>query len=115
MSELENEHDIWGFEFTCIHEWKGKIRKVTDGSSGIYYPTEEILVSQKWIENLGFYVHEFTEAAIIQVFDRLKFDYMAKVHYKGYKSTYIAHFISLFGENNGCCLEPATKKYTTRW
>jgi len=120
MSELDDDerresHDILGFEFTCIHEWKGKVRNVTDAYSGIYYPTEEIRVSIKWVENLGFWVHEMTEATIIQVLDRLNFDYITKVHYEGYKSTYIAHFISCFGANNGCSLVPATRKNTARW
>lgn len=116
MSELEN-HDIWGFKFFSVREWKGKEKKVSDGRSGIYYSIEEVWVSPRWIENLGFYVHEFTEATIIQIFDRLGLDYNAKVHYKkwGFKSTYIVHFISPLGTNNGCNLEPATHKNTARW
>jgi hypothetical protein len=111
----KENRDIRTFKFTCVHDWRGQVSKVTDGCSGIYYPMEEIRVSPKWVENLGFWVHEFAEAALIEVLTKMKYDYHVKVQYAEFKSTYIAHFITPLGGNNGCNLEPATKKNTIRW
>ena len=108
------EHDILSFSFSCISDYGGR-HLITNGDSGIYYPISEIRISPQYVENLGFYVHEFSEASIIQLLIEWGFDYHSKVEFKGFKSTYIAHFITPFGTNNGCNLRPATKKDTARW
>lgn len=114
---FEYNHNILTFKFVCIHEWKGVIRPVYKSESGIFYPIEEIRIAPEWVENLGFWIHEFGEVALIQVLDKMGIDYHTKVHFEkqGFKSTYLAHFISPYGSNNNCCLEPSIRKNYPRW
>jgi hypothetical protein len=125
-------YDISNFQFTCVHEcseWKwdvckhcrsrhrckDHIRPVYPSEEGISYPTEKIEVSLVHAQDLGIYVHEFTEATIIQIMNRWRKYWYAGVHFKGYGDTYISHFICLYGTNNGNCLEPVTKRNKPKW
>jgi hypothetical protein len=72
-------------------------------------------VSLVHAQDLGIYVHEFTEATIIQIMNRWRKYWYAGVHFKGYGDTYISHFICLYGTNNGNCLEPVTKRNKPKW
>lgn len=124
--------DITTYKFTCLHkcsEWKWDkcghcrsrnkckkhIRPITLTEEGISYPTQEIEVSFFHSQDLGTYVHEFTEDTIIKIFRSWRKDWYAGVKFKGYGDTYIVHFITLFGTNNGKCLEPCTKRNKPRW
>lgn len=132
LNFIRNKYDIWSFSFTCFHEcheWKwGKcphcisrnrcsdgLRPVYPSEEGIYYPVERIEISSKHIEDIGTYIHEFSEASIIQVMKRWKKDWNRAVKFEGYSGTYIAHFIVPFGANNGASLEPATKRNRPKW
>jgi len=111
----KRNHDIWGFKITCIHEWKGVKRHVYESEAGIYYPINEIRVAPIFAKNLGFWIHEFSEAAIVETLDKVGYDWNARFHPKGFKSTFIAHFITPLGENNGCTLDPATRTNRPKW
>jgi hypothetical protein len=130
--EDRTKYDIWDFQFTCFHEcreWEwgvchhcrsrhtcqDHIRPVYPSEEGIYYPIEKIEVSLHHVQDLGTYIHEFTEVSIIQVLRRFRKDWHRDVEYKGYKRTYITHFISPLGEANGTCLEPVTKRNRPKW
>lgn len=82
---------------------------------GISYPTHEIEVSFVHSQDLGTYVHEFTEDAVIAFLKSMRKDWYTAVKYKGYGETYIAHFICQWGANNGKCLDPCTKRNKPRW
>lgn len=111
----KQNRNIWGFKITCRHEWKGVERHVYESESGIYYPMKEIRVHPKWAKNLGFWIHEFSEVAIIEILEEFNYNWNAKFHPKGFNSTFIAHFITPLGENNGCSLDPVTRKNIARW
>lgn len=111
----KRSRDIHGFKITCIHSWHGVERHVYESESGIYYPVEQIRAAPKFAKNLGFWLHEFTEAAIIEVLEREGYDWNAKFHPKGFKSTFIAHFITPLGANNGCTIDPATRTNRPKW
>jgi hypothetical protein len=125
-------YDILKFKFTCFHEcheWQwgtcihcrsrnvcqDHFRPVYPSEEGIYYPTEKIEISPKHIQDLGTYVHEFTEASIIQILKHFRKNWHKDVELQGYKRTYIVHLISIWGANNNTCLEPVTKKHKPRW
>ena len=132
MRRPRTNYDIRDFKFTSLHkcgEYKYKkcvhcrsrrkckdhIRPVYLSEEGIFYPIEEIEVSPIHAFDLGLYVHEFTEAAFIRIFRRWRKDWNKGVNFDGYNETYIVHFISMYGVNNGSCLEPATHKNRPRW
>jgi hypothetical protein len=109
-----------GFQFACLHcisknKCKDSLRPVYPSEEGIYYPIEMVEISAKHVEDLGTYVHEFTEASIIQILIRFRKDWNRRVEFKGYKSTYIAHIISIWGMNNDTCLEPCTRSSRPKW
>ena len=131
-NSTRNKYNILSFQFACYHEChEGKwgkckhcisrtrcvntVRPVYPSEQGIYYPTERIEIALKTVEDLGFYVHEFTEAAIVQVMLKFRKDWHRFVEFKGYKSTYVTHFISMYGANNQTCLEPVTKRNRPKW
>lgn len=134
QNSTRNKYDIWGFQFSCIHEchegkWgkcfhcisrsrcKDTIRPVYPSEEGIYYPIERIEISPQHAEDLGTYIHEFTEASIIQILIKFRKDWNRRVEFtkEGFKSTYIVHLISPYGMNNGMCLEPATRYNRPKW
>jgi hypothetical protein len=131
-NSTRNKYNILSFSFVCFHEChEGKwgkcphcisrtkcvdnVRPVYPSEQGIYYPIERIEVAPKCAEDLGLYVHEFTEAAIIQIMLKFRKDWHRFVEFKGYKSTYVTHFISEYGANNQTCLEPATRSHKPKW
>jgi hypothetical protein len=91
------------------------VRPVYPSEEGIYYPTERIEISLEHVEDLGTFIHEFTEDAIIRVLRRNHKDWNRGVKFEDYNSTYIVHFISLWGANNNTCLEPITRKNRPKW
>jgi hypothetical protein len=132
LNNQQNKYDIWGFQFSCIHEcheykWERCLhcrsshkcnehfRPVYPSEEGVYYPIEKIEISPQHAQDLGTYVHEFTEVSIIRVFRRMHIDWLKDVHFKDYERTYVTHFISLWGANNNTCLEPSTKRNKPRW
>lgn len=134
LNEKQNKYDILKFTFAVIHEcheWKWGIcahcrsrhkcidhfRPVYPSEEGIYYPTERIEISPKHIQDLGTYVHEFTEASIVQIMRRFRKNWHSFVEFKGagLESTYVVHVISPYGANNSTCIEPATKKHRPKW
>jgi len=132
INKPRNKYNIWGFQFSCVHEchegkWgkcfhcisrsrcKNGIRPVYPSEEGIYYPIERIEISPQHAEDLGTYIHEFTEASIIQILIKFRKDWYCSVEYKGYGKSYISHFICPYGTNNGRCLEPATKSNRPKW
>ena len=125
-------HNILGFHFSCVcscieYKWKpcshccskskckNHIRPVYPSEEGIYYAVERIEISPVHAQDLGTFIHEFSEAAIIQIFRRWHKDWNKDVQFDGYKGTYIAHFISCYGDNNGRCLNPATLYNKPKW
>jgi hypothetical protein len=132
LSNQRNKYDIYTFQITCFHEcheyrW-GKcdhcksrhkcnehFRPVYPSEEGVYYPTEKIEISSQHVQDLGTYIHEFTEVSIIQILRQFHKDWNKAVHFNGYERTFIAHFICPFGTNNGACLEPVTKRNRPRW
>lgn len=131
-NSIRNRYDIWSFQFSCLHEchegkWgkcihcisrnrcKDTLRPVYPSEEGIYYPIERIEISLNHAEDLGTYIHEFSEASIIQIFKRWRKDWNRAVEFKGYNKTYIVHFIVPYGANNGKCLEPSTKRNRPKW
>jgi hypothetical protein len=126
------KYNILNYHFTCFHrcsEWKwgickhcrsrhrckDHVRPVYPSEEGISYPTEEVEISLAHSQDLGTYVHEFTETTVIQIMNRWRKYWYAGVQFKGYGDTYIAHFICPYGTNNGRCLEPVTKRNRPRW
>lgn len=131
MSE-RSKHNIIGFQFSCkheCHEYKWGVcehcrsrhkcieysRPVYPSEEGIYYATEKIEISPKHAEDLGTYIHEFTEASIIQILLKMRKDWHREVKFGTFDKTYVVHFISFYGTNNNTCLEPATKSNRPRW
>jgi hypothetical protein len=129
---IRTKYNVLGYKFTCFHEcheWKwgvcghcrsrhrckNGVRPVYPSEEGIYYPIEMFQVSLEHSEDLGFYVHEFTEATIIQLFNKFRQRWNKDIHFDGYKPTYIVHFVTLYGTNNGKCLDPSTKRNHPRW
>jgi hypothetical protein len=134
LNDQRTKYNILGFVFSCVHEcseWEwgrcihcksrfkcvDHIRPVYPSEQGVYFPTERIEVSFQHAIDLDFYVHEFTEASIIQILKRYHKDWYATVKFEkpGYQRTYIVHFISLWGFNNNTCLEPVTRKNRPKW
>lgn len=131
-NSTRNKYNILGFEFSCFHEchegkWgkcphcisrnkcKDRIRPVYPSEEGIYYPIERIEISPQHAEDLGTYIHEFTEASIIQILIKFRKDWNRRVEFDGYDATYIAHFITPWGTANGRSLFPVTKKSKPVW
>jgi hypothetical protein len=127
-----NNYNVLSYQFTCLHEcfeWKwhicvhcrsrnkcvDHIRPVYLSEEGIYHPTEKVEISLQHFQDLGFYVHEFTETSISDILRRFRKDWNASVKFKGYGDTYITHFISLYGNNHGRCLSPVTRYNLPRW
>lgn len=128
------KYDIIGFSFTCLHEcheykWDickhcrsrnrciDHIRFVYPSEEGICFPTEEIELSPQHSQDLGTYIHEFTEASIIQIFVRWRKNWNSEFESKKWniKHTYIVHVLSPFGTNNQKCLEPSTRRNRPKW
>jgi len=76
-----------------------------------------IEISPRHAYDLGTYVHEFTEASIIQVLRSFRKNWHSFVEFKkeGLKSTYLVHVLSPYGANNGTCLEPSTHRNRPKW
>lgn len=125
-------YNILIYTFACYHdchEYKGgvcphcrsrnkcknHIRPVYPSEEGIYYPIERVEISPTHAEDLGTYIHEFTEHTIIQILRRYHVNWYKSVSFNNLKRTYIVHIISVFGANNGTCLEPATYKNRPKW
>ncbi len=125
-------YNILGFQFSCVHscseyKWgvckhcrsrtkcKDHVRPVYPSEEGIFYPIERIEISPDHAQDLGTYVHEITEASIIQILRRWRKDWNRGVQFEGYNDTYIVHFISVWGANNGTCLEPVTRQHKPKW
>lgn len=125
-------YNILGYVFACYHEcheykWgvcfhcrsrnkcKNHIRPVYPSEEGIYYPTERVEISPKHAEDLGTYIHEFNEDAIIRIFRRWRKDWNKDVHFEGYNRTYISHFITPYGTANGRSLFPVTRRNRANW
>jgi hypothetical protein len=127
-------YDILKFKLSCFHEcheykWgvcphcrsrkicQDNVRPVYPSEEGIYYPTEMIEISPRHVYDLGTYIHEFTEASIIQVLRRFRINWHSFVEFKneGLKSTYLTHVISPYGANNETCLEPSTHRHRPKW
>ena len=89
--------------------------EISNNLKTISVPFDKLEISPFHGEDLGTYVHEFTEASIIQIFRRWRKDWNRGVQFEGYNDTYIVHFISVWGANNGACLEPATRKHKPKW
>jgi hypothetical protein len=132
LRKPRTNYNILGYTFLCFHEcheykWgvcphcrsrnkcKDHIRPVYPSEEGIYYPIERIEISPKHAEDLGTYIHEFTEHAIIHIFLHWGKDWNHGVKFEGYKSTYIVHFITPWGVPNGRSLFPATRKNRPKW
>lgn len=82
--------------------------------SGFSFLREQCRVNPEYIENLSFWIHEFTEISILRILNRWKKKpFHVFVEFEGYKRTTIPHFISLYGEHNGRNLSPSTKE--CRW
>ena len=128
---LYTKYDLYGFKFTCVHEcseWKygvckhcrsrhlcnDHVRPVYPSETGVCFPTETVEIAPRYSEDLGTYVHEFTEVEIIKILRSYHKDWNASFVVKGYRGTFIAHFISLYGVN-GTCMEPVTKRNRPRW
>jgi hypothetical protein len=126
------KYNIIGFSFSCYHEcseykWgvcshcrsrrlcKDSIRPVYPSEEGIYYAIERIEFAPIHALDLGTYIHEFTEASIIQILRRYRVNWHKDVTFPKMKTTYIVHVISPFGANNGACLEPSTKRHRAKW
>jgi hypothetical protein len=125
-------YNILGFEFSCLHscseyKWgicshcrsrnkcKNHVRPVYSSEEGIFYPIEKIEISSIHAFDLGTYIHEITEASIIQILRRYHINWHKAVQFDGYNETYIVHFISAWGANNGACFEPVTRKHKPLW
>lgn len=130
---IHTNYDVRDYQFICLHEcyeWHSSqkcvhcrsqnkcvdhIRPVYLSEEGIYHPTEKVEIAPQHIQDLGTYIHEFTETSISDVLRRFKKDWNASVKFDGYRETYITHFISVWGANNNTCLEPCTKQNRPRW
>ena len=127
-------YNILKYEFSCSHycaNWHWKkckecrsrnkckkhIRHVYRSEEGIYYPTERFEISPKHAEDLGTYVHEFTEHYIIQVLRRYRINWHKSVTFKkdNINRTYVVHVISPYGANNGTCIDPSTHRNRPKW
>jgi hypothetical protein len=84
-------------------------------TSGIWFNFKEFRFCKKDIDNVMAYIHEFTEFTIIMVFQKFKIKLYKKVKFKGFAETYIEHFISPFGADNGRCLEAETEENKVDW
>jgi hypothetical protein len=132
MRRPRTNYNILGFHFSCIHscseyKWgvcvhchsrtkcKDHVRPVYPSEEGILYPIEKIEISPVHAQDLGTYVHEFTEASIIQILRRWGKNWHRAVQFDNMKETYIVHIISPYGANNGACLEPATRRHQPKW
>jgi len=111
----KRSRDIHDFKYTCRHIWKNIDRFVYESESGVYFPIKEIRVAPVFAKSLGFWIHEFSECAIIEILDKWDFDWNAKFKPKGFGSTFIAHFITPLGENNGLTLDPALRTNRPKW
>ena len=88
---------------------------VGEKDSYIHLSSRVFVVSPKQINNLGFWVHEFSELTIIGILRRMKKLQYKAVKYKGFKSTTIVHLIVPFGLNNGRSLDPQLSKENPAW
>jgi len=114
----QNKYDITDFTFICTDKIRvgyRKYRKFKPSESGIYYNRRSVIVHPKHVKNLGFWVHEFTESAIINVLRRWKKPFLKTVKFEGYKPTTIAHFISPYGANNKRNLFPQKSRREPKW
>jgi len=84
-------------------------------TSGIWFNFKRFCFCKKDIDNVMAYVHEFTEFTIIVIFQKFKIEDYQKVKFKGYGETYMEHFISLGGDDNGRNLQPETKENKKEW
>lgn len=99
------DEDITNYKFT--------LRKGM--TSGIWFNFKEFRFCKTDLENIMAYIHEFTEFTIIMVIQKFKIEPYKKVEFKGYKETYLEHFISLGGSPNGRNLDPETKENKREW
>ena len=84
----------------------------------------EFVFCKKDLDDCGCFVHEFTEICIIAIIKnwsktrwgkKIKLKRYYSVHFKGYEPTYIEHFISPYGINNGRTLIPETRESKKNW
>jgi len=105
---LWHNRDPTRFNFVCRKDIKAE-------ESCICYITNEIIVSSDLVENCGFWVHEFTEAKIIQILVRWRKPWNKLVRFDGFKTTIIPHIISPHGMDNGRNLFPQKNKNKPEW
>lgn len=83
--------------------------------SGISFLLNKVLVADYYSEDCGFWIHEFTELAIIRILNNWGKNWKKFIGFKGFKPAKIAHFISPYGLNNSRCLEPQKSRKDPKW
>ena len=64
------------------------------------------ITESEYIESFEFYVHEFTEIALLSAIKRCTRKWMWYVRFKGFKASRVAHLVSPFGFPNRLTLFP---------
>ena len=105
MKRIRHNYDARLFKYE-------RIKKPSDSSISFLY--NKIFVADCYMENCGFWTHEYTELSILRILNKWKYE-NSNIKFKGYKITSISHFISKYGKNNGRCLEPLTRKNRAGW
>ena len=98
------------------------LKYVCDESIGkndsyVDFRTSEFIVHPNVIENCGFWVHEFSEIALIQLLNStwLRKPWMRTLKFDGFRATTIAHLITPFGMKNNRNLFPQQSKNDPEW
>ena len=64
------------------------------------------VTKEKYIDDINFYVHEFSEMALLAAIRKCTYKYRKSVTFKHFASTDMAHFIALYGYPNKRTLCP---------
>lgn len=83
--------------------------------SGIWFSSQVIVFHENYLERCSFWVHEFTELAVVKLLDAVGINWRKEIKMAGFKSTTISHLISPMGARNKRCLIPETQKSKTIW
>ena len=105
----ERSFNAYDFEFYCGKD----IKKL---EAWFHIGSRVFVCSNYKINNLGFWIHEFSELTIIGIIEREGLDdWKNSVKFDGYKKTYISHLISPYGYDNEQSLNPQKSKHIPVW
>ena len=77
--------------------------------SGFSFLRGQCRVNPEFVEDISFWVHEFSELSIIRILNGWKKPVRRLVIFDGFKSTRVPHFITPYGVKNGRNLETSTR------